>query len=139
MSRSGYSDDMDDLWAFIRYRGAVTSGMRGACGQRLLRELLQSLDAMPDKRLIVGELTSKDGCHCALGVVGEARGLDMGGINPYRPDQVSQAFDIAEAVAREIVFENDENGDYRETPEQRWERMRAWVARQITPEGRSDG
>lgn len=137
MSRSGYSDDMDDLWGFIRYRGAVTSGMRGARGQRLLRELLQALDAMPDRRLIAGEL-AKDGCHCALGVVGAARGLGMDDIDPHLPGQVSKAFDISEAVAREIVFENDENGYYSETPEQRWERMRAWVARQITPEGRSD-
>lgn len=130
MSRSGYSDDMEDLWAFIRYRGAVTSGMRGMRGQRLLRQLLEALDAMPEKRLIAGEL-EKDGCHCALGVVGAARGLDMSNIDPRRPAHVSHAFDIAEAVAREIVFENDENGYWDETPESRWARMRAWVQSQL--------
>lgn len=138
MSRSGYSDDMDDLWAFIRYRGAVTSGMRGVRGQRLLRDLLQALDDMPDKRLIAGDLV-KDGCHCALGVLGATRGLDMDDIDPHHPSQVSKAFDVAESVAREIVFENDENGYYSETPGQRWERMRAWVAGQILPEGLRHG
>ncbi len=130
MSRSGYSDDMDDMWAFIRYRGAVTSGMRGARGQRLLQELLQALDAMPEKRLITGAL-EKDGCHCALGVVGAARGLNLDGIDPYMPSQVSKAFDVSQAVAREIVFENDENGYWDETPEDRWARVRAWIASQV--------
>ncbi|WP_057921112.1 hypothetical protein [Lysobacter capsici] len=138
MSRSGYSDDMEDLWAFIRYRGAVTSGIRGARGQRLLRQLLEALDAMPDKRLSAGDL-EKDGCHCALGVIGAARGLDMSSIDPHRSAQVSRAFDIAEAVAREIVFENDENGHWDETPEGRWVRMRTWVQSQLLARNGGEG
>ncbi len=51
MSRSGYSDDLDqgDL---NRWRGAVASAIRGKRGQSFLRELLASLDAMPRKELI---------------------------------------------------------------------------------------
>jgi hypothetical protein len=158
MSRSGYTDDQEDQWAFIRYRGAVTSAIRGKRGQAFLREMLASLDAMPDKRLITGALVFdgqpdipwnpyphedvivggdqlvtgrgevvRVGDVCAIGSVGIARGLDMSGVDPHDPPQVSGAFGISEALAREIVYENDE-GCYRpETPEQRFERMRNWI------------
>ena len=33
MSRSGYIDDMDDTWQFIKWRGQVASAIRGARGQ----------------------------------------------------------------------------------------------------------
>lgn len=36
----------------------------------------------------------------------------------------------ATCLAQEVAYENDE-GAYRETPEQRWTRMRAWVERNI--------
>lgn len=52
MSRSGYTDDCDDNWAIICYRGALKSAMRGKKGQAFLKELLAALDAMPRKRLI---------------------------------------------------------------------------------------
>jgi hypothetical protein len=123
MSRSGYSDDLDQ-WVLIRWRGAVASAIRGKRGQDFLREMLTALDAMPEKRLIRSEL-ERDGEVCALGSVGKARGIDQAGIDPYDRRQVAQVFGIAEAMAAEIAFENDE--DWRETPEQRWARMRAWI------------
>ena len=52
-------------------------------------------------------------------------------IDPEDPPQVAAAFDIAECLAQEIVYKNDEDGYYGETPEQRWIRMRAWVVKQI--------
>ena len=48
MSRSGYSDDIDDNWAHIMWRGRVASSIRGKRGQAMLRELLAALDAMPE-------------------------------------------------------------------------------------------
>ena len=56
----------------------------------------------------------------------------MTGLDPDDRAAVSQAFGIAEAMAAEIVHEND--GEWRwdnETPEQRWTRMRAWVESHI--------
>lgn len=41
MSRSGYTDE-DDIWAMIRWRGAVTSAIRGKRGQQALREWVAS-------------------------------------------------------------------------------------------------
>jgi len=140
MSRSGYTydDTYDDNpnWELIKWRGQVASATRGKRGQRLLRELAEAMDAMPVKVLIAHEL-EKDGCHCALGVVGKARGLDLSAIAPedtaYNHSQVPKAFGIAHQLAQEIVFMNDED-EPRETPEQRWVRMRAWVESQIVKE-----
>ena len=136
MSRSGYTDDMDDDLAMGRWRAQVASATRGKRGQRLLTDLLAALDAMPEKALVVGELENKDGDVCALGALGKVRGIDMAKIDPQDPDQVANAFDIAPQLAREIVYINDEYFDSytAKTPEQRWRGMRAWVAKQIKPE-----
>ncbi|HEL5400116.1 TPA: hypothetical protein UOJ25_000190 [Stenotrophomonas maltophilia] len=135
MSRSGYSDDCD-TWPLICWRGAVASALRGRRGQQFLIELRDALDAMPEKRLIAEELQDANGCHCTLGVIGAKRGLDMAGLDPTDRAAVSEAFGIAEAMAAEIVHEND--GEWRrdkETPEARWTRMREWVEAQITKAG----
>lgn len=146
MSRSGCSEDMDDQWQFIRWRGAVASAIRGKRGQAFLREMLSALDAMPEKKLIARELETEGGV-CAIGSVGRARGLDMSEIDPEDYSTVAFKFGIAEPMAQEIVFMNDEatwwetddagkavrEGDSfkRITPEGRWRAMRAWVANQI--------
>jgi hypothetical protein len=160
MSRAGYSDDCDDPLAEGRWRAAVRSAMRGKRGQAFLREALAALDAMPDKRLvrehlvvtgwqpwwdgdeiIVGGdvLTDRRGVElpmgsvCLLGAVGQARGMpDIADLDPDDMETVAPAFGIADAMAREIVYWNDEGGDRNETPEQRWTRMRAWVEAKIT-------
>lgn len=130
MSRSGYSEDCDDQWAHIRWRGQVASATKGKRGQKLLTELADALDSMAVKELITNSLKDENGNFCTLGVLGAKRGLDMSGIDPERSEVVADAFDIAEPLAREIVFENDENTHYM-TPSERWEYMRKWVQRKI--------
>lgn len=131
MSRHGYSDDFDG-WDLIRYRGAVTSAIRGKRGQTLLREMLAALDAMPEKRLIQHEL-ELGGQVCALGCLGKARGLRMDLLDPEDPEQVARAFGVAESMIREIVFVNDEGAYYgHQSPEQRWANVRAWVVKQLS-------
>ena len=140
MSRSGYSDDCGG-WNLICWRGAVNSAIKGKRGQAFLIELCDALDAMPDKRLIAEELEA-DGQFCTLGVIGAKRGIDMSTLDPDCRETVAAAFDIAPALAAEIVFENDEfsqrhwfpDGTSRwgkETPEHRWKRMRDWVEASI--------
>ena len=73
----------------------------------------------------------RDGDVCALGALGRVRGLDMSTLDPDNPERVGDVFDIASPLAREIVYINDEGGTYKETPEQRWARVREWVAAQI--------
>lgn len=131
MGRSGYSDDCDDNWALIRYRGAVNSAIKGKRGQAFLKELVAALDALPQKRLIAHELEAS-GEFCALGAVGKCRGVDLKGIDPYDPEGVAKVFGISEALAREIVFMNDEaHYRYPEAPESRWSRMRSWAEGEI--------
>ncbi len=130
MSRSGYSDDCDgselNLW-----RGAVHRATTGYRGQHLLKKLLAALDAMPVKRLIADEIRSESGDVCALGALDPTAPV-------YDAEDLAKHFGIARALAAEIVYENDEALSWRyraETPEQRWVRMRAWVAAQIVPDG----
>ena len=130
MSRSGYSEDLDDNWQLIRWRGMVASAIRGKRGQKFLADLLAALDSMPEKRLIADELEAK-GEVCAIGALGLTRGIDMNAIDPEDPPQVALAFDIAECLAQEVVYENDEGSWHDETPEKRWIRMRKWVASKL--------
>jgi hypothetical protein len=131
MSRSGYVDDGDN-WGLIRWRGAVASAIRGRRGQAFFAELLLALDAMPERRLIDNALKA-DGGFCTIGVIGAARGLDMSKINPDDPEEVSRMFDIAEALAQEVAYMNDEDVPWfkEESPEERFVRMRKWVAMKI--------
>jgi hypothetical protein len=152
MSRSQYSEDLEP-WELIRWRGAVASAIRGKCGQAFLREMLAALDALPEKRLIDDDLiidgrnggfilggdsltdergrVYRVGDVCALGAVGQARGLSMDSLDPHDPYQVAPAFGIARALAQEIVYINDEASIGLETPEKRFERVRAWVVQNL--------
>lgn len=138
MSRHGYNDDIDQ-WALIKWRGQVASAIRGKRGQRLLIDLVQALDAMPEKVLIAEKLIDhEDGdAVCALGAVGVKRGLVMDKLDPEESETVAEAFDIAEQLACEITYVNDEGGHHYwrrdETPEERWRRVRAWAVRHIQP------
>ncbi len=108
MSRSGYCEDIEDQWRWICWRGAVNSSLKGRRGQAFLRELAAALDAMPEKRLIGESLVTSEGDYCTLGVLGAARGIDLTKIDPNDSERVAKEFGIAEALAREVVFENDE-------------------------------
>ena len=129
MSRSGYNDDCEN-WSLICWRGAVNSAIKGGRGQAFLNELIASLDSLPEKKLIADDLEA-NGAVCAIGAVGKSRGIDMTKIDPHEPDQVARAFGIAPAMAQEIAYMNDEWGPYKQTPEDRFTRMRTWAKNQI--------
>lgn len=138
MSRSGYTDDCDDMWVHIRWRGAVASAIRGKRGQAFFREMLVALDAMPNKRLVAHVLVdSPSGGVCAMGAVAVARGVDMSGVVPGDPyddygdssREAAKRLGIPNSLACEIAYMNDEG--FGPTPEARWQQMRDWVARQI--------
>lgn len=133
MSRSGYSDDCDDNWELIKWRGQVASATRGKRGQAFLRELIAALDAMPEKRLIAHDLR-RNGEVCALGSVGVRRGIDLDALDPEEYGAIAAAFGIAHQLVQEIEWENDEGG-YDDTPEQRWQRMRDWACRHLRATG----
>jgi len=143
MARSGYSDDCDgnELWL---WRGAVKRSMEGKRGQKALREMVVALDALPEKKLVSGSFSGVGG-YCALGALAKHRDVDVSDLNPKRPesdpyyedevdrDVVSVRFDIAPAMAAEVMYMNDEAG-WGETPEHRWFRVRGWAERHIVAE-----
>jgi hypothetical protein len=130
MSRSGYYEDCcDETWSTIRWRGAVVAAIRGKRGQKLLRDLRDALEAMPEKRLIAKKLEA-DGEVCALGALGRARGIDMQTLDPEDSEHVAATFGVADALAREIVHINDDEWGPC-SPEERWEWTHRWVCRQI--------
>lgn len=185
MSRSGYSDDCDDYLAMGRAIATRNKALGGKRGQAFLSELVTVLDAMPVKELVRealvdgydpylialeatpknnywGEPELKPFCGvCALGAVGQARGLAMAHLDPDEPVMVAAAFGITETMAREVVYANDERGldrreelfgpwrsheryrdhflHFPETPAERWARMRKWVASQIKPKPTAGG
>jgi len=125
MSRSGYGYELDN-WDLIRWRGQVASAIRGKRGQKLVDDLIAALDTLPAKRLIANELQTETGEVCALGAVGCLRGISMTDTDPEDYSGVAATFDIAEQLAREIMYENDECCPG-ETPEQRYKRMKRWA------------
>lgn len=144
MSRSGYHDDYgnDDPLALGRYRAQVASATRGKRGQALLKDILVAMNGMAAKQLIAEDLERSDGAVCAIGAAGKLRGVDMSKLDPEDVKTVAGKFDIADCLAREIVWMNDENSlvtewdrDRRrwreETPEERFRRMHKWVRSQI--------
>lgn len=137
MSRAGYSDDYD-LHAIILYRANVDRAIAGARGQRFLRELAANMDAMEKKELVSGELEA-NGSVCAIGVMTRAKGVEVRWSTEHdidNADYVARQLDIAECMAREIVYENDLDDFYHastvaESPADRWHRMRNWVQKHI--------
>jgi hypothetical protein len=112
MSRSGYTDDIEDNWRHIMWRGRVASSIRGQRGQAMLRELLAALDAMPDKRLYPNSFATADGEFCTLGVLGSARGVKMDDLGDAEDgcDErlVAERFGVAAPLVQEIMWLNDD-------------------------------
>lgn len=129
MSRSGYTDDTDNLWDFVRWRGAVTSAIRGKRGQSFLKEMLSALDNLPDKKLIATKF-EEEGAVCVLGAVGKVRGVDMKNIDPEAIETVAGIFGISKALTMEIFYMNDEFfGNV--IPKLRYSLVREWVMSNI--------
>lgn len=147
MSR-GYieADGWDDNPAFYLAYSWTQRAIKGKRGQSLLRDLADALDAMPEKRLVAGSFACETGV-CALGALGQARGVDMSQIEriagkireDYEStgehvgelnDAAAAAFDAARSLVAEIMWRNDD-GRPDETPEQRWKRIRRWVAHNL--------
>ncbi len=129
MSRSNYCEDGGNY--INLYRAAVDRAIGGKRGQAFLMELAQAMDAMPEKKLIADQLVTPTGEVCAIGVICKSRGLNTADVDFYDADTVGKLVGISRSMAAEIEYENDERGRCGETPEQRWVRMRDWVAENI--------
>ncbi len=100
MSRHGYSDDFESN-QLAMWRGVIASATRGKRGQAFFRALIEALDAMPEKRLVEGELQTDEGAVCALGCLGKARGVDIGSVDTTDWDALGELFNIAPQLAQD--------------------------------------
>lgn len=136
--RDGYSEDLDQ-WAMIRWRGAVNAAINGKRGQALLKEMEAALLALPKKELCCGFVDPEKGQVCALGAVALKRKLDKGleftaAIDEMAKEfpegtmanEVNEEFGIAEAMAQEITYINDES-----RRDDRYKEVLEWVRSKI--------
>jgi hypothetical protein len=131
MSRSGYSDDCETIGL---WRGSVYRATVGPRGQRLIREMIVALEAMPSKELADDLFVDGDRV-CAMGAVAVARGIAperLARLDETDPGQVGRLLDIPRSLAAEIAYENDEwaKGD----DEDRWRHMHSWAVSNLVPE-----
>ena len=129
MGRHGYTDECENV---AMWRGVIASATRGKRGQAFFRALLAALDAMPEKRLVTGELQDSEGAVCALGCLGKARGVDLASVDTRDWDSLGELLDIAPQLVQEVMFVNDEWN--RRDDGNRWKLVRDWAARQIRVE-----
>ncbi len=139
MSRHGYNEDdggCDDYeLSFGRFRAQVASATRGKRGQAFFVALVQSLDALPEKSLVKGELQTSEGAVCALGALAKYKGIDVSDVDTEDHASLGVTFSIASQLAQEVMYENDEaRGPGGVTGEIRWQRVRDWAVRQLTAE-----
>ncbi len=86
MSRSGYIDDYDDPLVIGRWRGMVSSAVRGKRGQQFLKDLAVALDEMHEKKLIVKELSK----HGIQSILTAPENLTVNTINRYLEIKANQ-------------------------------------------------
>jgi hypothetical protein len=131
MGRSGYSDDgeYESNWDEIMAAGQLQAAIRGKRGQKFLGDLVEALDALPEKRLIAEELRSSEGV-CALGCVGVSRGLNLEGLDSWQHDKMADIFDISLTLVRQVEWLNDDDCFW-QTPEQRWQSVRKWAVSHV--------
>jgi hypothetical protein len=134
VSRHGYTEDCDETWDHIRWRGAVAAAIKGKRGQAFLLEMFRAMEELPVKKLVTDMLQDEyeDAAVCALGSVGRARGMNMEGIDIDDYEEIAAAFGIPNALAQEIMWENDE-GPWHETAEKRFHRLRKWIIGNLKP------
>lgn len=157
--RINYCEDEDRPGQFALWQANCDRSIRGKVGQRELRELKAALLALPEKRLIHGALEDEEGGVCAIAAYGKRKGVDLSKFDPEDDsDDVGIAGGMPRLVAWKVVALNDVEIDdyfvYAEgptkpdypyqsyenrgvwqrmhfTPEERYEKVLAWVQRQI--------
>ena len=150
--RLNYSEDEDWQGQFALWDANCRRSIKGKVGQRELRELEAALLALPEKRLIHGELTNDEGGVCAIAAYAKHKGVDISAFDPEdESDEVGIAAGMPRLVAWKVVALNDlvcdtvwevaegpiqrGHGQYKGgipyirdmTPEERYDKVLAWV------------
>lgn len=131
--RISYSEEENYPGQFDLWQANCERSMRGKRGQEELRELRESLLALPDKRLILGALEDEEGGVCAIGAYGKRKGLDLSKFEvDSDTDEVGIAGGMPPLVAWKVVEMNDLLLDHL-TAEKRYEQMLSWVDSMLIP------
>jgi hypothetical protein len=133
----------------------VARALKGRKGQQALRELREAMLGLPQRRLISSRLATEEGEVCAVGALalkrrvdrGERReevlkemadlivldedGWDPGGDGDLRTAESGVKVGLTFSLAWHLGQINDDFCE--ETPEQRFERVLAWVEKQLIP------
>jgi hypothetical protein len=109
---------------YMSNRGAIASAIRGKRGQAFLKEMLEAMDALPEKKLIAYEFINCYGQVCALGSVMIRRH----GFGTFKETAASY-LGISRALVEEIIHINNSCKD--ESDEDRFVRVRRWTNRNI--------
>ena len=161
--RISYSDEEDRPGQFALWDANCRRSIKGQAGQRELRELEAALLALPEKRLIHGLLTDDEGGVCAIACYARHKGVDLSKFDPeYESDEVGIAAGMPRLVAWKVVALNDLELDTvwevaygperrgwglykggipyvrKMTPEERYEKVLAWVRAQFRAGGSTD-
>lgn len=156
--RLNWTDEEDRPGQFALWNANCRRSLRGKAGQRELRELEAALLALPEKRLIGGALEDEHGGVCAIAAYAKHKGVDLSQIDPEdQSDEVGVVAGMPRLVAWKVVALNDILCDtvcevahgplnrweatykggiplIREmTPEERYEKVLAWVRGQLRP------
>ena len=134
--RVSYSDEEDFVGQFDLYAANCERSLRGRKGQVALRELEAALQALPHPQLGHDVLVEPTGEVCAIGAMMVQRRIDAGmsreqaiaecsNVDSCDTQEAGERIGMPSLVAWSAAVENDEYR--RETPEQRYERMLAWV------------
>lgn len=159
--RIGYSDEEDYPGQFGLWQGNCQRSLKGKAGQAALRELEAALLALPDKRLIAHKVIDAEGDVCAIGALAKYKGRNLlTEPNVYEHgefdgddemEEIGMELGMPRLVAWKVVAKNDIEIDGRYetlpgparwygdqpqvyvpvTPEQRYEKMLAWVRSQL--------
>lgn len=125
--RISYSDEENYPGEFNLWQANCERSLRGKHGQEELRELRAALLALPEKRLILKLLEDGEGGVCAIGAYAKHKALDLSKFDVESDtDEVGIAGGMPALVAWKVVEMNDLQFDS-VTPEQRYEKMLAWV------------
>jgi hypothetical protein len=134
MSRIGISDDEEFPGQFGLWQGNCQRSIKGRVGQAALRELEAALLALPQKRLIAGELEDSEGEVCALGALKRYKGVAEVKAEPeWEMEEVGVELGMPRLVAWKVVALNDDEFDWRApiSPEERYEKVLTWVRKQL--------
>jgi hypothetical protein len=129
VNRDESGDKNNGILEINEHSNLVQLSIQSDKGQGFLKDLALALEEMPEKRLITNALKCKFG-FCALGVLGEKRGIDLDELDPGNSKLVAKIFAVDEPMVKEIAYRNDDHFGHL-TPETRWAAMRDWVQSNI--------